>query len=320
MNIIFSADYHLKLGQKNVPKDWATNRYINMFEQLHELEAKSDMHIIGGDIFDKLPSMEELELFIKYCSGVRCKVIIYPGNHESVKRDTTFLTFLKHLVTLVNPLVEIIDEACTIDDMDFLPYNRLKDFEKGNLKHKFTGSVLFTHVRGEIPPHVKPEVDLDIFNSWDVVYTGDLHSHDCCQRNLVYPGSPCTTSFHRSEVQTGILVIDSSKGWDSWEWVALELPQLIRKTIVAGDSMPRTDYHHTIYEVTGDMSELGSVENSDLLDKKVIKKTTDVALILRPNATMAEELVEYLRYILNLQDQEVDELLMEFNSAKLGEE
>ena len=58
---------------------------------------------------------------------------------------------------------------------------------------------MFTHVRGEIPPHVKPEVDLDMFEDFPVVFAGDLHAHSNTQRNIVYPGSPMTTSFHRSK-------------------------------------------------------------------------------------------------------------------------
>ena len=49
--ILFTADLHIKLGQKNVPVDWAINRYRMFFQQVYELEPKIDLHIIGGDIF-----------------------------------------------------------------------------------------------------------------------------------------------------------------------------------------------------------------------------------------------------------------------------
>ena len=48
--ILFTADWHLKLGQKNVPKEWALNRYGLFFEQIHSLENQCEMHIIGGDL------------------------------------------------------------------------------------------------------------------------------------------------------------------------------------------------------------------------------------------------------------------------------
>ena len=45
--ILFTADWHIKLGQKNVPREWALNRYKMFFEQVHSLE-ECNMHIIGG--------------------------------------------------------------------------------------------------------------------------------------------------------------------------------------------------------------------------------------------------------------------------------
>jgi len=313
MKVLFSADYHIKLGQKNVPVEWAYNRYRLMFGQLHAIEHTVDLHVIGGDIFDKLPSMEELELYYEYVLGARCKTIIFAGNHESLKKHTTFFSYLKNVTKKLNPLVEVIDDYYSIANMDFIPYNRLKDFEA---KHKAgetykAKDILFTHARGEIPPHVKPEVDLSIFDDWKQVLAGDLHSHSNSQRNILYPGSPCTTSFHRSEVDTGVIVIDSESL--EWRFEKLSLPQLIRKTIEAGEPMPATPYHHTIYEVTGDMEDLGKVENIDLLDKKIVKKSSDCALILRQGASIQEELVEYLTYILELDELKVQDAIQTFN-------
>jgi hypothetical protein len=48
--ILFTADWHIKLGQKNVPVAWALNRYKLFFEQIHSLEKMCNMHIIGGDL------------------------------------------------------------------------------------------------------------------------------------------------------------------------------------------------------------------------------------------------------------------------------
>ena len=148
---------------------------------------------------------------------------------------------------------------------------------------------LFTHVRGEIPPHVKPEVDLNRFNDFPVVFAGDLHAHSNTQRNIVYPGSPMTTSFHRQEVETGYLLINP-KDW-SWGWWPFTLPQLIRKTVQNASEMIPTTYHHTIYEIEGNIQELAAVENSELLDKKVVKRSTEASLVLEKEMTLEDELV-----------------------------
>ena len=309
MKVLFSADYHLKLNQKNVPVDWSKNRYKMLFEQLHELEKTVDLHVIGGDIFDKVPTMPELELYFDYVAGAACETIIFAGNHESTSKHGTFFTQLKEVTNRINSKVRIMDEFESIENMDFIPYNKLKIFEKES--YDFTGNILFSHFRGEIPPHVKPEIDLSLFDRWDKVYAGDLHSHSNSQLNIVYPGSPVTTSFHRERVSTGVIRFDSKT--TDFEWVELKLPQLIRKTIKAGEEMVRTDYDHTIYEITGDADELGSVESSDLIDKKVVKRSSECALILEPEMTVQDELHEYLSYILELPEDSIQEIMKEFN-------
>lgn len=313
MKILLSADWHLKLGQKNVPIPWSKNRYALMFEQLHMLERTADIHVIAGDIVDKLPSMEELELYFEFIKYSSIETIIIPGNHESVKKDTTFLSHLKNVTSSINPLVRIIDDYYEYKGIDFLPYNKLKEYEKSSNKHVFTNSVLVSHVRGEIFPHVKPEVDLTIFDQWQTVLAGDLHSYENSQRNILYPGSPVTTSFHRSVVDTGVILFDTET--HSHEWIKLALPQLIRKTIKAGEEMTATDYHHTIYEIEGDMAELGAMADSQLIDKKIVKRETDTALILDPKMTMAEELKEYLTYILQLPEDSIESAVETFRSA-----
>jgi len=310
MKILFTADLHIKLGAKNVPVEWAKQRYEMFITQLSVLQRDCDLLVLGGDVFDRMPTMDELEVYFDLVASISIPCIIYAGNHEALKKDTTFFTYLKKSTTRLNKLVTVIDDYHSIDNMDFIPYNKLKEFEKA--PHLTHGNICFTHVRGEIPPHVKPEMNLDLFNRWDVVLAGDLHSYENSQRNILYPGSPCTTSFHRNVVDTGIIILDSETLTHSW--VKLQLPQLIRKTIQAGDDMPATDYHHTIYEIEGDMAELGALADSNLIDKKVVKRETDTALILDPKMTIQEEVREYLSYILQLSDNTVEDVLHVLNN------
>lgn len=314
MRILATADYHIKLGTRNIPDSWAIDRYKLLFQQLSELEKSLDLHIVMGDFLDRVPNMRELELFFLFIRTRVTRTIIFAGNHCAEKKNTTFLTYFKEATNSMNPLVTIIDDYYSESTFDVIPYNKLKDFEKNG--HLFNNRLLFTHCRGSIEPFVKPEVDLSIFDRWDLVLAGDLHSHSNSQRNIVYPGSPVTTSFHRSKVDTGVVIIDSNTL--KWDWVKLEVPQLIRKTVEAGEPMPAGDYDHVIYEVTGDMSQLGNIENTELLDKKVVKKSTDCALILDPEATVPEELSEYLRYIVMLDDKTIEEILEEYNNNIKG--
>ena len=305
--ILFTADWHLKLGQKNVPIEWACARYKMFFELIKELENDCDMHIIGGDLFDRVPSMDELTLYFDFISGITIPTLIYDGNHEATRKNNTFFTNLKKATSDINPLVEIIDTTYTEDDWAILPYADLH--RKGSIE-AIDAQILFTHVRGEIPPHVVPEVELDRFDKFNTVFAGDLHAHENTQRNIVYPGSPMTTSFHRSRVKTGCLLIDED--W-SWEWRELKLPQLIRKTVGNPDLMVQTTFDHTIYELEGDIQDLAKIKNSDLLDKKVIKRQVEARLNLTADMTIGDELVLYLQEILNLDNTKIKNIIGVFN-------
>ena len=45
--ILFTADWHIKLGQKNVPKDWAIARYRRLFKAIDSVCAEQTyQHIL----------------------------------------------------------------------------------------------------------------------------------------------------------------------------------------------------------------------------------------------------------------------------------
>jgi DNA repair exonuclease SbcCD nuclease subunit len=317
--ILFTADWHIKLGQKNVPIPWACTRYKLFFQQLEDVVMKNNvsLHIIGGDLFDRVPSMDELTLYFDFVKNVKCWTIIFDGNHEATRKNKTFFTNLKRVTEELNPHVKVITETFYLHDWAILPYADLH--KKNSIEDIDDVDYLFTHVRGEIPPHVTPEVDLSRFDKFKTVFAGDLHAHENTQRNIVYPGSPMTTSFHRNIVKTGYLLIDDD--W-SWTWHEFDLPQLLRKTVSSTEDMVQTEWHHTIYEVEGDVSDLSGVKNSDLLDKKVIKRKTEATLILDKEMTIEEELGEYLSYILELEEQKVKKIIGVFsdNSRKANME
>jgi len=113
-------------------------------------------------------------------------------------------------------------------------------------------------------------------------------------------------------VDTGAILLDSTTM--DHVWLKFNLPQLIRKTVGVSDPKPATDFDHTIYQVEGDMQELGELEDSDLIDRKVIKRDTDSALMLDPEMSLTEEVKEYLTYILELPDQTVEAVLKEMQN------
>lgn len=314
MKHIYTADWHIKLGQKNVPIDWQKARFGLFFDKLIELAIEENIPsiIIGGDLFDKVPSMAELALFGEFIYKLNMQatiknVILYDGNHEAEKKTTTFLSDLKYLFySASNGIITTVDTFGQYGKIDYIPYCRLKEFvSKGFPFQK--AEILCTHVRGEIPPHVLPEIDLNLLDDWKVVLAGDLHSHSNCQRNILYPGSPMTTSFHRELVDTGVIVFEDSPF--DWDFYKMELPQLIKKSITDPKEAIATDFHHTVYEIEGNMQELASVESGALIAEKIVRKESSTETRFTAEMTIEEEVSVYLKEILSIEEEKIPELL-----------
>jgi hypothetical protein len=308
-NILLTADIHIKLKQKKIPTDWALNRYTLFKEQLVSCLKNVDILVIMGDVFDGVPSLEELSVFFDLVEALTIPTYIFDGNHEATKKGKTFLGNIAKVTSIINSKVNIITEVTEYEWGTLLPYCCL--FRKDVIKGLNTNKPLFSHFRGDIPPHVKAEIDLSLFKDFPVVFAGDLHSTSNSQLNIVYPGSPMTTCFHRSKVETGMLKVFYPEL--KITWIPLNLPQLIRKTVQNPNEMVPTFPDHTIYEIEGDLSELAIVENSELLDKKVVKRNNESALILTKDMTIEEELFEYLCYILELPETTAQEVITEFH-------
>lgn len=313
--LLFTADLHIKVGQDNIPIEWIENRFNMFVTQFLEMSEQADIIVIGGDLLDRIPTgkhgVKEVAMFFYLMSVLPKRTLVYSGNHEALTKTTSFLSEFKHSVKKINPNVEIIDDYLSVPEfnIDVIPYNLVKSESYPDF---LNNQILLTHVRGEIPPHVKPEIDLAKLDRWDVVLAGDLHSYDNCQRNILYPGSPYTTSFHRSKVKTGAILIDTNTL--KHQWLQFELPQLIRKTLKAGDPIVNTTYDHTVFEVEGNVVELAGIT-----DKNVTKKLEigikESSLILDKNMKISDELKEYLLYICLLDEVQVDSLLNEYSSV-----
>lgn len=316
MKILFSADHHIKLGQKNVPKEWQKNRFLMLAERFNKIfiEHNCDLHIIGGDILDVAnPSTEELELLFAFLQSMTHEGRIYTGNHEMLSKTISCLTHLRDAIKdSTNGRWRLLKNK-RLEDWDVIDYTDLhkKTWEPAKSK------LCFTHVRGSIPPHVQPEIDLNKFaeHGYKLVVAGDLHSYQNTQQindslTLLYPGSPLTTSFHRERTKNtnGCLIIDTETL--EYEWIELgDLPQLIRKTVTINDELLPDPYDRVIYEVEGDVSELKKLKGSDLLDKKINTKVSKDAKLNLENKTTLEELALYLTDVQGLDKESIERLV-----------
>lgn len=287
----FTADHHIKLGQKNVPIGWQKNRFMALADILNKVEC--DYHIFGGDLFDVAkPSIQEVGLCYDFLKRIDKPIKMIPGNHEMENKKSDCYI---HIAQMLEDLgVTTYREFTHNDGIDYIPYNILK--------RDFPGSIArlaVTHVRGSIPPHVEPEVPLSKFSTYEKVFAGDLHSYTNSQENIWYPGSPISTSFHRRvpSGSNGYFLIDTVSGEHTWTEIIL--PHLIRETVASEKDIIATEFHHTIYELEGTVDELGKVNSSiELLDKKVNTHiSTESTLDFNNEIDISEELSIYLEKI-----------------------
>ncbi|MCP3899128.1 MAG: hypothetical protein GY707_05275 [Desulfobacteraceae bacterium] len=299
MKLLFTCDWHIKLGQKNVPREWQKDRFHEMVDRIEELDY--DIMVIGGDIFDKLPSLEEIALYFELIKKFTRPTYIFDGNHEAGKRGYTWLEKLVEATKAINDQVKIVSGAYNLEGLDIIPYTGLKTFNSKD----YSNRLLLTHVRGSIPPFVKPEIDLSKFSKWDLVLAGDLHDHSAtfeeenAKYNIVYPGSPLSCSFHRNKVTNGVIICDTDTL--KWEFVAIKTPQLIRKTISNSDDAISTEYDHTIYEIEGNLEDLSNVSTNDLIDRKVVHSDKESKLNLE-GLSITEEIDLYLKEVIMIED------------------
>ena len=297
--MLIIADVHIKLGQKNVPTSWQYNRYMLLSGQLNSIirDNKIDYLVIAGDLLDSAkPTLSETGLLYDFLRHIPVETLLIPGNHEMVSKTEDCYTVLFDMLKDLN--VFVISDFFEQDGIDYIPYNILKsNWPSTNSKY------CITHVRGEIPPHVTPEIDLDKFSRYEKVFAGDLHSYTNSQRNILYPGSPVTTSFHRNVTTgtNGYFIFDTETGEHTWH--ELFLPQLIRKTVARKEDIVPTDFHHTMYELEGTLESLKEVDSSELLDKKI---TTGVSTPpkLEMSGDITEELATYLTEVKGIDNPE----------------
>ena len=303
---LFIADLHIKLGQRNVPRDWQGERFMQLARELNEVDA--DYIIIAGDLLDVAkPSVDEIGLMYNFLNLLEGEKILIPGNHEMTTKKKDCYIPIEHMLSHLG--CSVIREFTTHRGFDYIPYNILH-----NKWPEPQSKLAVTHVRGEIPPHVEPEIDLRKYEKYEKVFAGDLHSYKNTQKNIYYPGSPFTTSFHRTEASgsNGYFIIDSDSGEHVWH--ELHLPQLLRRTVTDPEEMVATYPNHTIYELEGELDDLAKVGKLELLDKKITKNVENVAT-LNLNGKIEDELAVYLEEVKELTKQSVTRLVSRFKEV-----
>jgi DNA repair exonuclease SbcCD nuclease subunit len=301
MKILSTADIHINLHKKKIPYNWQVNRFEQLFEKLLELEKVTDITVISGDIFDKKPESDEIALFLSYANRVKNPTIAIPGNHEATNKGSSFLEHFNrdYSINNVNFRLYTNNSRINIGGVYFqlFPYGEM---QLGNIPNYVDGDILVTHIRGDVPPHIKAEFDFDKLLQWKLILLGDLHfNHQYKKYPAYYPGSPLNTSFDRDNTyKYGVDIIDFTDIDNySVEFIDLELPKLIRKTVDTTVELISDPKDHVVYEVTGTIDKLSKVKNHELLDKRIAEKPHENSKLDLTNMSVIEELDAYLKYV-----------------------
>lgn len=301
MKILSSADIHINLHKKKVPYEWQKNRFKLLFDKLLELENNCDVHIISGDVFDKNPQPDEVTLFLSYINRVTIPTYIIDGNHEATSKGKTFLSYFAEDYAVNNKNVSIITDNTNLEILgqmfQFFPYTAVG---KKQFPEYIKDSVLVTHVRGDVPPHISAELDLEKLKPWKLILLGDLHwNHKHEPYAMYYPGSPLNTSFDRDDKKRYGVDIIHFENIDNYsvKFIDLKLPKLIRRTINTTEEMVADSYNHIVYEVRGSIDQIAKIEKSELLDKKIVERDTSESTLDLKDKTIYQELELYLDYI-----------------------
>jgi len=187
----------------------------------HFVDKSYQVVIINGDLLDSMPpTLEEVQLaqyFITEISKVS-KVLLLDGNHEAInvkKRLSLYDFVLPHNCEYIK------DKIISLDGNTY----RLTSWSV--LKRLTTGSadVLITHVRANMPPHIKAERDMQFIKNYKLCVFGDIHHKYKVASNAFYTSSPYQVAFTSSKPTGSYIVINDDL---SWEYVDLQLPQKIK--------------------------------------------------------------------------------------------
>jgi len=318
IKILSSADWHVNLHKKKIPYAWQESRYMLLFKQLLHLAQRCDVHVISGDLFDEAPNTDETCLVLSYLNSVSIPTIIVPGNHEATRKGHSFWEHFKRDRSITNTLVHLSTENERIvlcgQGFQTFPYGSV---QTNKLPEYISDDILITHIRGEVPPHISAEFDFEQLRPWKLVLLGDLHvNHRYKDTHAHYPGSPLNTTFDRDDSRqygVDIFTVDSINY--TKQFIDLNLPKLIRRTINVGDAMTQDHYNHIVYEVKGSIDELAKLQKSELLDKKMIEKPTSTSVLDLANMSIYEELEAYLQHI---KVTDVPAVLAEFSSTGIS--
>lgn len=260
MKFIHLSDLHLgkRVNEFSMSEDqeYILTKIINIID-----EQKPDGVIIAGDVYDKsVPSAEAVELFDDFlvCLAKRdLKVFVISGNHDSAERIAFGGRLMDKSGIYMSPVFDGKVEPITLKDdfgdvntymLPFIKPSNVRRFYPENEIVTYTDAVktvvdsmeidvskrnvLVTHqfvtgaVRSEsedISVGGTDNVDASVFESFDYVALGHIHSSQKCGGEYIrYSGTPLKYSFSEANDKKTVTVVEmNDKGNISLDFIPL---------------------------------------------------------------------------------------------------
>jgi DNA repair exonuclease SbcCD nuclease subunit len=171
-----------------------------------------DLIVLLGDDADKHSTVHSIELktiyeFISELSTIS-KVIKLIGNHELLNNRCLYDKI--HHFHGFNNICTVVDEPMIIDNMLFMPYTPVGEFN--NIVNSITQpySSVFAHqeLRGVKVGNKESTVDDVWLESQPMLISGHIHDYQQPQANLIYPGVPSPITF--AETTHNIAVVENN--------------------------------------------------------------------------------------------------------------
>ena len=195
LKIVVTGDIHIN-----------TNRFQEFeLERLTYLQKninkqKPDLVILNGDILDKAkPTLQDLQLFYKFTSGIKSTIFLIAGNHEELSIRETCYDFIPELNYTYIPSGKLEYKDWKLLFVSHHRLNEIKDLR---------GDILFTHYRSAVNIHTTDEYNNKLVSEkFKITFLSDIHQKMNPYMNILYTSSPNSLKFNKEVDTYGFYVI-----------------------------------------------------------------------------------------------------------------
>lgn len=304
MKLLHLSDLHLgkRLNEYSMLEDqeYILKKIINVIDA-----EKPVAVIIAGDIYDKsIPSAEAVKLFDDFLVSLakrKLEVFVISGNHDSAERIAFGSRIMDASGIHLSPVYDGKVEPITLSDefgdvnvymLPFVKPANVRRFYEDEEIVSYTDAiqcaisnmsinpekrnVLVTHqfVTGarrseseDISVGGADNVDASVFESFDYVALGHLHSpQNCSSKKIRYCGTPLKYSFSEAKDQKSVTIVElGAKGTLSVRETALvPMREMVEIKGKYNDIMQKSFYEKTTYQ--NDYTHITLTDEEDIVD------------------------------------------------------